>query len=232
MKRPYYRDWKRMSHHKGKTFIAPDVPFKADVAKYFPNFQGYTLADSWSYLDTIKVLRGKISIVSFVSESWAEQQAMSFVGKKENPKLASLIEEFKDKGLQRVLINFEDDWFKKILIYMFLWYARRKNDRESGRNMRARSFIVTRGVDREFFENNIGVTNLRVGYVYLVDQSCKIRWVGNGDASEEERASLVRVARRLVGERQSVLEKKKPALKKRLIEEKENGPRPLAAMMV
>ena len=221
-----------MRHHQGKTFIAPEVPFKADVAKYFPNFQGYTLADSWSYLDTTKVLRGKISIVSFVSESWAEEQAKSFVGKKENPELATLVKKLEDKGLQQVLINYEDDWFKKILIYMFLWYARRKNDRENGRDMRARSFIVTRGVDREFFENNIGITNLRVGYVYLVDQSCKIRWVGNGDASDQERASLVRLARRLVVERQSTLEKKMPPLKRKLIEDKGNGPKPLAAMMI
>ena len=222
-----------MRHHQGKTFIAPEQPFKSEVAKYFPNFQGYTLADSWSYLDTTKVLRGKVSIVSFVSESWAEEQARSFVGKKENAKLARLLEELKgEKGLHKVLINYEDDWFKKILIYMFLWYARRKSDRLDGKDMRARSFIVTRGVDREFFENGLGVTNLRVGYVYLVDQNCKIRWVGNGDASEAEKASLVRVARRLVGERQSRSEKRKPPLKTTLVEEKENGPKPLATMMM
>lgn len=220
-----------MRHHKGKTFLAPASPFRAEVAKYFPNFQGYTLADSWSYVDTTKILKGKVTIVSYSSQTWAEWQVKSFVGKKENPELAKALEELKDHGLQKMFINYEDDLLKKMLVYLFLWYARRRNDRENGRETRARSLIVTRGVDREFFEQGLGITNLRVGYTYLVDQNCKIRWVGNGDASEEEKMGLVRVARGLVQELKAH-EERKTALKRRTVVKKVNEPKSLEAMMV
>ena len=220
-----------MRHHKGKTFLAPESPFRADVAKYFPNLQGYSLADSWSYVDTTKVLRGKISIVSYTSQTWAEWQVKSFVGKKENPQLASTLEELKDQGLQKMFMNYEDDLLKKILIYLFLWYARRKNDRENGKEVRARSLIVTRGVDREFFENGLGITNLRVGYTYLVDQNCKIRWVGNGYATDEEKKSIVRVARKLVQDLKDSEEKKK-SIKRKPVEKKGSEPRPLGTMVI
>lgn len=36
----------------------------------------------------------------------------------------------------------------------------------------------------------LGVTNKHVGYIYLVDPACKIRWAGNAYATEEERAGL------------------------------------------
>ena len=232
LNRPYYGDWARMRHHKGKTFLAPETAFRSDVAKYFPNFQGYTLADSWSYLDTTTILKGKTTIVCYASQTWAAWQVQSFVGKKENPELAKALEQLKDHGLQKMVINYEDNFLKKIIVYLFLWYARRRNDREDGRDMRARSLVVTRGVDREFFEKGLGMTNLRVGHIYLIDRHCKIRWVGNGYASEEEKASLVRVARGLVQELKGHEGTKKKAAKRSPVAKKVNEPKPLAAMII
>lgn len=190
---PYFRDWNRMRYHKGKTFLAPDRPFRAEVAKYFPNMQGYTLASFWGYKDTTSVLRGKVSIVSLVSETWAEWQAQSFIGEKENPDLQILMAELGNRGLQKVHINIEEDFIKAIIVGLCLPYTKRMTKVED----RARSFVVRRGVDVDL-KAKIGMTNGKVGHVYLVDEKCRIRWVGNGDASDEERASLVRIARRLV----------------------------------
>lgn len=36
----------------------------------------------------------------------------------------------------------------------------------------------------------LGITNKHVGYIYLVDPDCKIRWAGNAYATEEERQGL------------------------------------------
>lgn len=36
----------------------------------------------------------------------------------------------------------------------------------------------------------MGIENRIVGYVYLVDKNCKIRWAGVGDPDEEEIESL------------------------------------------
>jgi len=36
----------------------------------------------------------------------------------------------------------------------------------------------------------MGMTNSKVGYVYLVDENLKIRWAGCADATEKEAQSL------------------------------------------
>lgn len=38
----------------------------------------------------------------------------------------------------------------------------------------------------------LGMTNSRIGYVYLVDENLKIRWAACADAMEEEEEALVR----------------------------------------
>ena len=220
-----------MRHHKGKKFLAPEAPFKADIAKYFPNFQGYTLANSWGYVDTTKILKGNVTIVCYSSQTWAEWQVQSFVGKKENPALAKVLGDLKEKNLQMMFINYEDDFFKQILVYLFYLYARRRRDREHGKEVRERSLIVTRGVDRKFFGQGLGINNLRVGFIYLVDRNCKIRWVGTGYASEEEKASLVRVAKSLVREQQE-FEARKKTYKPKPAEKKVSGPKSIESMMM
>ena len=183
-----------MRYHRGKTFLAPDRLLKAETAKYMPNMQGYTLAKSWSYHDTIKVLKGKVSIVSIASGTWAQRQVATFVGEKENSGLAATIKEYEAQGLQRVWLNVERDFFKAILVRLFLPWARRAlHSKEEWK----RSFVLRKGVDRDLLEK-IGMTNTKVGWVYLVDRDCRIRWASNGDANEEEKTNLLKMVRRLV----------------------------------
>jgi len=46
----------------------------------------------------------------------------------------------------------------------------------------------------------IGVGNSRVGYVYLVDGLCRVRWAGSGNAKGREKESLVKGVRKLAEE--------------------------------
>ena len=203
-----------MKHHRGKSFLAPNQLLRADVAKYIPNMQGYTLAKSWSYHDTTPALKGKVSIISISSGNWALEQVSTFLGDKENPEFAPLMKEFEPHGLQRLWINYERDLFKAILIRLCLPYARRFFQKEEW----PRSFVMRKGVDRELLES-FGVTNTKVGYVFLVDQNCKIRWAGNGDATDEERKNMLKVIRRLMEQtleaakaKRKVLAAKRPSL--------------------
>ena len=182
-----------MRYHRGKTFLSPSRLFKADSALYFPNMMGYTLAVPSQNSSTTSVLAGKTSIVSIFSGSWAEEQTLSFVGETQNPALTREVEILKGEGLQRVWINIEEDWMKAGLIRLFLGSSKKgKSTAEWGR-----SFVVTRGVSDDV-KDSIGMANGKVGYVYLVDGNCKIRWAGSGDADTGERKGLVGVARRLV----------------------------------
>lgn len=63
----------------------------------------------------------------------------------------------------------------------------------------------------------LGITNKHVGYIYLVDPACKIRWAGNAYATEEERAGLRKAVAVLMA---------------RVREGKEGGPPPAAAESV
>ncbi len=179
-----------MRHHRGKTFLPPPRLFKADSALYFPNMQGYTLADPSVTASTTDVLTGRNSIVSVYSGTWAQRQTESFVGVGQNPALGEEVERL---GVQRVWVNVEEDWVRAGLVWMFLGRGREgKGVGEWGR-----SFVVRRGVGSGVREG-IGMANGKVGYVYLVDGRCRIRWAGSGDAGEGEREGLVRGVRRLV----------------------------------
>ena len=180
-------------HHRGKTFLATPKLFRAETAMYFPNMQGYTLADHKNFYDTTDVLRGKFSIVSVVSEQWAERQAKSYTDPQQNPALAVELDRLKDKGLQKVFINIEEDMLKAFIVRLSLGYWRKITPKEDWH----RTFLVKRGIT-DYTRADIKMSNAKVGHVYLVDGHCKIRWAGCGDATDEERESLVYCAKRLV----------------------------------
>lgn len=182
-----------MRHHRGKTFLSPPKLFKAESALSFPNMQGYTLASTSKAADTTSVLQGKLSILSVFSGTWAERQTQTFVGKEEHPELEHVLKELEPPGLQRVWVNIEEDWMKAGLIWLFLGGVRKRLLKEEW----GRSFVVTRGLEDDI-KMSIGMANGKVGYVYLIDGNCKIRWAGSGDASGEERESLLGCVRRLV----------------------------------
>ncbi|KAI1208822.1 ATP10 protein-domain-containing protein [Annulohypoxylon truncatum] len=195
MARPYFRDWGNLKFHKGKTFIAPPRMFKEDVSLFFPNVYGQTLLKSdRKPRDTTPTLYGKISVVSVFSSVWAENQAKTFVDKENNPMLDHLLEQNQDTA-QRIWINIEENSLKAFLIKMFIGGIR---SRIGERNWH-RYFIVRKGVSDEIQES-IGLLNKSVGYVYLLDRQCRIRWAGSGPSEDHEREGLAQSVQRLLNE--------------------------------
>ena len=47
---------------------------------------------------------------------------------------------------------------------------------------------------QEYVREPLGMTNSRIGYVYLVDENMKIRWAACADAKKEEEEALIRCA--------------------------------------
>ncbi|KAI9886440.1 MAG: Tetratricopeptide repeat protein 39C [Watsoniomyces obsoletus] len=188
---PYFRDWTDLQYHKGKTFLSPPKIFRGDRALYFPNLRGRTLAQR-SETDTTPIFRNKISIVRIFSGTWAIRQCASFASVEHNPILEDVIR--KSEGVvQKVDINVEEEVMRSWLLKLFLPYVRRKTAKEN----HGRYFVVRRGLTDEITDA-IGLLNAKVGYVYLLDADCKIRWAGSGVAQEGEREGLVRGVRRLV----------------------------------
>ncbi|KAI0383831.1 ATP10 protein-domain-containing protein [Hypomontagnella monticulosa] len=193
--RPYFRDWGNLQFHKGKTFIAPPRPFRGDLSLFFPNLYGQTLLKSdREPRDTTPTLQGKVSVVSVFSSVWAENQINSFVSKDSNPELDAVLAEQKDVA-QRVWINIEQNTMKAWLIRLFMGGIRRRIGKENW----DRYFVVRKGVSDEIRES-VGLLNSSVGYVYLVDTECRIRWAGSGPSEDHEREGLVKAVQRLLDE--------------------------------
>jgi ATPase complex subunit ATP10 len=147
-------------------------------------------------------MRGKISIVSIVSNMWAKSQVDSFISSKQNPELHSVLEENRDVA-QMVWLNLENNVLKWWLLRLSASNLRNGLSAEEQR----RYFMVRRGVS-DIMKEAIGLLNDKVGYVYMIDEDCKIRWAGSAEAEPEERESMVRCLKRLVQEQKMPLEKR------------------------
>ncbi|KAL9034762.1 MAG: hypothetical protein Q9180_005229 [Flavoplaca navasiana] len=198
--KPYFRDWSRTQYHKGKTFISPARIFRADRSLYFPNMVGSTLASPSTASDTTSVLQDRISIVSVYSGRWAETQTRSFTDDNNNLGLGALMSQLANDGnrggaplLQKVEINVEPDWMKAFIVRLFMGGIRKQRRKEDWE----RYFLVKKGVTDEMREA-MGMANSKVGYVYLVDWLCRIRWAGSADAEGAEKEGLVAGVQRLV----------------------------------
>lgn len=202
--RPYFQEWKRVDHWKGKSFVSNEKLFKAEKALYFPNLWGQTLSTDGDGpnggRDTTPILQGKISVVGIQSGRWAEEQVDTFLSKKNNPQLQEMIAN--SGGLiQRIDINAQSGWAQTILVKLFKSRIRSMLPEEQWR----RYFIVklardTRRGLTEVVRDAMGFLNSHVGYVYLVDPQCRIRWAGSGHAWEGEIAYLNTGVKRLLGQ--------------------------------
>ncbi|KAL8839083.1 MAG: hypothetical protein Q9170_001865 [Blastenia crenularia] len=193
--KPYFRDWSRTKYHQGKTFTAPSRIFRAEKSLYFPNMVGSTLSSPKIPSSTTSVLRDRVSIVSVYSGRWAELQTQSFVAEKSHPELTELLSgNERGRGpLQKVELNIEEDWMKALIVRTFMGGIRRQRRKEDW----GRYFLIRRGVTDEMKEM-IGMGNAKVGYVYLVDWLCRIRWAGSANAGEEEKEGMRAGVRRLL----------------------------------
>ncbi|QDS74310.1 hypothetical protein FKW77_003963 [Venturia effusa] len=198
---PYFKNWKGLENAKGKSWIANERVWKREVSLWFPNLRGGTLDRGQDAVEggessTTKVLAGKVSVVGVFSRLWARSQCHSFFGSRDhqNPEIRKLVEQYAGKG-QIVEIDVEDKPVMRWFGNLFAWNLRRTMERgEWGR------YFKLKGLPGEVAET-IGVVNLSAGTVFLVDRECRIRWAGSGDATEEEKAYLVKGVRKLLAEK-------------------------------
>jgi len=206
--RPYFQEWRRTEHYKGKSFVSNERLFRRDKALYFPNIWGQTLAKEGDGptggRDITPTITGKISLIGMQSGQWAEEQVDTFFSPKHNPELPQIIEA--SNGLvQRIDVNIQGDWIRAWLVKIFSGRLRKmiSPDRWDKYFMIKLPRDIRRGLTDDV-RDAMGLLNSQVGYVYLVDSSCKIRWAGSGHAWEGEVAGLNAAVQRLVQEEQKL----------------------------
>lgn len=212
--RPYFQEWKRFEHHKGKSFVANERLFRADKAQYFPNIWGETLAEEGDGpdggRDTTNVLMGKISVVAVKSNQWAAEQVDSFIGKEKNPELQTILDG-NSRLAQRVDLNIQGDWARLQFVRLFKSGLRKDIPKERWNKY----FIlklprdVRKGLTDDV-RDAMGLLNSQVGYVYLLDQQCKIRWAGSAHAWDGEVASLNTGIKKLLQEASGATQSSRP----------------------
>jgi ATPase complex subunit ATP10 len=189
--KPWVRDLRNMDANRGKLYVANARLYRAGAALHFPNLRGRSLAAAAA--DTTRVLRGKVSVVTVYQRLWAEQQTRSFVGFVSGADVRAVVDA-SGGAAQFVEINFEDTWMASSLVWMFQWNLRRQIKKE----LWDRYFIL-RGIPVDIKES-LAMMNDKIGYVFLVDDKCRIRWSACADAWPEEKVALLSGLKRLIDE--------------------------------
>lgn len=164
------------------------------MSLFFPNLFGRTLlkTDKEPH-DTTPLLRGKASVVTVFSSQWAEGQVNTFTSKTANPALHEVLAQ---EGLsQMVSLHMEENTARAWLVKMFMGSLRRKLPEKDWNK-----YFLVRGGVTDHIRECVGLLNSKVGYTYLVDQHCRIRWAGSGPSEASERDGLAKGLRRLAKE--------------------------------
>ncbi|ORY93375.1 ATPase assembly factor ATP10 [Syncephalastrum racemosum] len=183
----YFADVHEMRKHGGKMYLASNKLMKPEKTGYMPDFEGINL--SKEKLHTTDLLRGKVSLMSFVYAKYGEPQVKSFID--------PFLERFgKSENIQLVELNVQENVMKQWLLRAFI-PSIRKNLAEERRD---NYVLLLQDISRT--RKMLDMTNQYIGYVYLIDENCKIRWTAHGEATQEEIANMLAMTKYLDEQRQ------------------------------
>lgn len=172
----YFHDMNMTRKHGGKTWIAPKVLIREDKALYLPNISGKSLADKMKK-NTTTMCFGRITVLAMLGTQISELHVKGFVDAT-NARFSS------NPLYQYVQINLQENLLKSFLVNLFA---------NSLRNVVPPSLqpnYLVSSQNMEYVREPLGMTNSKVGYVYLIDENLRIRWGGCADATVEESQAL------------------------------------------
>lgn len=186
-----FRDMKELRQHNGKQWLSPAAFFRAEKSLYMPNFLGRTL-EGPQIVGTTDTLKGKVSIVRMFTSVFGEEHARSYVTNAD--RFLDKFDLVQNRDFQIVNMNIPEN---KVKSWMLSWYAKSMASKCPPEE-RKRYFVIEHlGKIMRGIKNAIGHTNVYTGYVYVVDQNCRIRWAASGLATETDRETLWKTVRAL-----------------------------------
>ncbi|KAI7905517.1 ATP10 protein-domain-containing protein [Cokeromyces recurvatus] len=172
----YFADVHEMRKHGGKMYFANTQLIKPEKAGYMPNFEAQNL--SREKMNTTEKLVGKTTLMTFVSASFGAPHVDSFI--------KPFLEKYKDsEDIQVVEVNVQENILKQLLLKAFVPSLRRKLPQERRKNY----CLIFKDIGR--VRRMLGMTNQYIGYVFLIDEDCKIRWTAHGEATPEEIGNML-----------------------------------------
>ncbi|GAA6002115.1 Atp10p [Rhodotorula paludigena] len=180
----YFHDYNELRQQGGKAYVAPKTLIREDLALYFPDVEGVSLATK-EKVHTTDLFENKVSLVAFSSFRSSEEHINSFV----RPALADLKN---DDAFQYVYVNLQENPLKSFLVSMFVSSLRKTVPAEY------HATYLLSHQSLEYLREPLGMPNKHVGYVFLVDWQRRIRWAGCSWATVDEEEALRRCAHVLV----------------------------------
>lgn len=140
--------------------------------------------------------------MTMFSGLWAHRQTKTF-----NPGGMDSDAERTREGWQRVEVNIEETRIRAFILKASRGGLRKVTAEEAW----GRYFIINKGL-RTWgrwrgptdcpggVREALGMSNAKVGYVFLVDWECRVRWAGSGEATAGEAEALAKGVKKLVEE--------------------------------
>ncbi|KAI8359127.1 ATPase assembly factor ATP10, partial [Choanephora cucurbitarum] len=174
--RSYFADVHEMRQHGGKMYFANTQLVKPEKAGYMPNFEVQTL--SRQKINTTEKLLGKITLMTFVYAKFGEPHAESFI--------KPFLEKYKGhQEIQLLEVNVQENMLKQLLLKAFVPSIRKNLAPERKDNY----CLILKDISRT--RKFLDMTNQYIGYAFLVDQDCRVRWTAHGEATPEEIGNML-----------------------------------------
>ncbi|KAI8054962.1 ATPase assembly factor ATP10 [Gilbertella persicaria] len=172
----YFADVHEMRQHGGKMYFANTQLVKPEKAGYMPNFEAQNLSSQ--KINTTEKLVGKITLMTFVYAKFGEPHVETFI--------KPFMQKYKDnKDVQVVEVNVQENLLKQLLLKAFVPSIRKNLPQERKDNY----CLILKDISRT--RKYLDMTNQYIGYAFLVDQDCKVRWTAHGEATPEEVSNML-----------------------------------------
>ncbi|KAG7700203.1 hypothetical protein KL930_000891 [Ogataea haglerorum] len=173
---------------KGRLFEAPVSFFKRDKSLFFPNFLARTLSErNVELMDVLK--QAKVTVLKVYSADSGKEMVADYfkIPNSDDSYLSKTgIDEFHKSFPQSQIVELllSEKWSNH---FVHTYVTPRKLRAEIPESQHDKFLVALRDavLSREDREKLL-MTNTYAGYVYLIDDSFRIRWVGCGQPDEKE----------------------------------------------
>ncbi|KAG9296934.1 hypothetical protein G9A89_006889 [Geosiphon pyriformis] len=150
-------------------------------AKFMPNINGRSLVED--NVNTTNLLRGKTSVVTICCNAFGEGQIRNFVD--------SFLETFhQHPRIQLMQLNLQGGYLKSLILLLMIPHIRKRVDPSLHS-----TYIIKLNKIKHIC--NALTLNTTRGYVFIVDEQCKIRWAAHGHATRRELETLRKLLEKL-----------------------------------
>ncbi|KAF9578520.1 Mitochondrial ATPase complex subunit atp10 [Lunasporangiospora selenospora] len=172
----YFREFTELQKTGSKLWKGTPSMIAADKSLYMPNIIGTSLKTSES-VELVDLLKGKTSLVAISGTKFGEDHIETFMTPflKHWPAAAS-----QTSNVQLVELNIQENPLKAGLVRMMVPFVRKNIPEERHAN------YVLHYKSIKHLREPLSMQNSYLGYVFLVDSNCKIRWGANGNGTEAE----------------------------------------------